>query len=281
MDLKTYGDILGIKGGTLSFLGEGGNGVVLTDGSGIAYKFPKHESVLRRLKHETEIVKHVSGFLSVCVPDYDVVCLERPIGEAYCAYPLIPGVPLSKEIYAIYRREMSKQLLLLLDEIHSITPLEEKRGGKIDFEIMYHEIQNLLFPLIEDSVKRHIESRFEAYFRGADQIVLDDCVVHGDFGCSNILCDPQTGRITGIIDWAESTVDDPAIDYSSLTCAASIPQCKEDFLALRPSLYTMFQRSAFIQYTFPMQEALHGVKTNDEASLFDGLSAMKLQAEQD
>jgi len=274
MDLSVYANALRIKESLLSVVGEGSNGIVLTDGSGVAFKFPKHKLALPWLRHEMKIIEHISKAISVDVPDYFAAHLDRQIGEAYCAFSLIPGVKLSKEIYSLHRHKIANQLLSLLDEIHAIAPLETIGGNKMNFEAMYNEIQNLLFPLIEDHVKWDIESRFETYFRDMNLIPQNKCVIHGDLGCSNIICDPETGNITGIIDWAEVAIDDPVLDYSSLTCAAGIPLCKEDFLILRPSLTTIFERSNFIQYTFPLQEALQGVKTNDEEALNSGLSVM-------
>ena len=274
MDLSAYANTLRIREDSLSVVGEGANGIVLTDGCGVAIKFPKHKLALQWLKQEIEMISHISKALSVCVPDYFATYLDQPIGEAYCAYSLIPGVKLSKEIYSLHRHKIAKQLLSLLDEIHTIEPLETMSNKKVDFESMYYEIQELLFPVVEDKVKQDIELRFTAYLQDAILTSQNNCVIHGDLGSANIICDPETGDITGIIDWAEVSVDDPAIDYSALTCAAGIPQCKEDLLMLRPSLSTIFKRSSFIQYTFPLQEALHGIKTNDEEALHSGLSVM-------
>ena len=274
MNLSAYAHVLGIKEQLLSIVGEGQNGIILTDGSGMAFKFPKHELGTQQLKREIEMIHHIAQAISVEVPSYNASHLNHPVGEAYCTYALIPGVQLSKELYVKHRQKLATQLLSLLDEIHGISPLETMAGNKMDFEEMYHDIQKLIFPLVEDEVKRDIESRFEAYLQNMSDVEQGDCVVHGDLGSANILCDPATGTVTGIIDWAEVTLDDPLIDYSSLTCAAGIPLCKDDLLLLRPSLSGLFQRSDFIQYTFPLQEALQGVKTNDEAAVKSGLSGM-------
>ncbi|MCL2377403.1 MAG: aminoglycoside phosphotransferase family protein [Defluviitaleaceae bacterium] len=263
MNLSTWANILGIQENLLYILGEGDNSVVLTDGSGVVFKFPKSQVALRRLKAEIKITDYISKRLSVSVPEYKSTSLDGPIGEAYCTYNLIKGVPLSKEIYALHRQKQSKQLMSLLDEIHAISPLDVMYENKTNFEDMYNEIQTLLYPLIEDEAKRDIDLHFKTYLCGAQ--IHDNCAIHGDLGASNILCNPESGDITGIIDWAEASVDDMAIDYASLTCAVSIPLCKEDFLMLRPSLHSLFQRVNFIQYTFPLQAALHDIKTGKEA----------------
>jgi len=261
--MSIYANILGIQENSLRALGEGDNSVALTDDSGVVFKFPKSQMALRQLKHEIKITGHISKSLSVSVPEYKSASLDVPIGEAYCTYGLIDGVPLSKEIYATHRQKLSKQLLSLLDEIHVIPPLEAMYENKVNFEAMYNEIEILLFPRLKDKTKREIELQFKAHLGSARS--YEECVVHGDLGASNILCDPESGIITGIIDWAEASVDDMAVDYASLTCAASIPLCKEDFLRLKPLLHTLFGRANFMQYTFPLQAMLHDIKTSKEA----------------
>lgn len=272
MNLEKYAKALGIREALLTVVGEGANGIVLTDGSGLAYKFPKHDLGIHKLKHEIKITGGIAASLSVQVPEYTLVELDRPLGEAYCVYRLLPGEKLTPDIYRRNRKAMSVQLLRVMDEIHRMVPKDSYDKG-MDYEAMYQEIQMLLFPYANDSQKREITFRFESYLRNADH-TTDICVVHGDLGGSNILCDRASGNITGIIDWAEVAVDDPAVDYSALTCGMSIPGCLDDLLALRPSLAAVMKRSCFIQYTFPLQEALQGVKTQDEEALWSGLSAV-------
>ena len=195
------------------------------------------------------------------------------MGEAYCTFTLIKGEKLTPDIYRQHRESLSKQLLLLLDEIHSIPTVVAMSGLKMNFSDLYEEIKELIFPLLADDVKSNTSQLFEQFFI-TDSSIEYDCFIHGDFGSSNIIVDRHTGIITGIIDWAEATIDNPALDYSSLTCAVGIPECREDFLKLRPSLCSMFEASEFIQHTFPFQSAILGIKTNDNDELADGLSVI-------
>jgi hypothetical protein len=40
--------------------------------------------------------------------------------------------------------------------------------------------------------------------------------VHRDLAAEHILLDPQTQQVTGIIDWSEISVADPAIDFAGI-----------------------------------------------------------------
>jgi aminoglycoside phosphotransferase (APT) family kinase protein len=42
------------------------------------------------------------------------------------------------------------------------------------------------------------------------------CLVHGDFRAGNIIVDPASGRLAGVIDWGNAAVGDPALDFAAL-----------------------------------------------------------------
>jgi aminoglycoside 2''-phosphotransferase len=40
--------------------------------------------------------------------------------------------------------------------------------------------------------------------------------LHGDFNGGNIIVDPETGRLAGVIDWGNAAIGDPALDFMPL-----------------------------------------------------------------
>jgi len=42
------------------------------------------------------------------------------------------------------------------------------------------------------------------------------CFIHGDFSPDNFMVDPQSGRLTGVIDWGNAAIGDPALDFVPL-----------------------------------------------------------------
>ena len=89
--LERCARVLGVKVEQLRLVGEGANGLIVSDGSGVAYKFPKNRIALQSLKEEITYTKKLSHVLSVAVPEYLLVHLEQPLGEAFCAYRLLRG----------------------------------------------------------------------------------------------------------------------------------------------------------------------------------------------
>lgn len=142
--LERCARVLGVKVEQLRLVGEGANGLIVSDGSGVAYKFPKNRIALQSLKEEITYTKKLSHVLSVAVPEYLLVHLEQPLGEAFCAYRLLRGVSLTPAIYAAHRQSLSGQLSALLREIHAIR-LPAACKEPMDFAKLYREIQQYLF----------------------------------------------------------------------------------------------------------------------------------------
>ncbi|MFI5231146.1 MAG: phosphotransferase family protein [Gemmatimonadales bacterium] len=42
------------------------------------------------------------------------------------------------------------------------------------------------------------------------------CFLHGDFRADNIIVDPASGRLVGVIDWGNAAIGDPAMDFVTL-----------------------------------------------------------------
>jgi aminoglycoside phosphotransferase (APT) family kinase protein len=48
-------------------------------------------------------------------------------------------------------------------------------------------------------------------------------LIHGDIAPQNLMADPSTGALTGIVDWGDAALDDPAADFAKLPLWAVVP----------------------------------------------------------
>lgn len=97
-------------------------------------------------------------------------------------------------------------------------------------------------------------------------------MIHGDFGRSNILYDEREQRITGIIDFSELSLGDPAVDIAALACPVGYG---EDFVRrfehIYPGIDALLPRARFYISTFALQEALYGIENDDQESFRAGI----------
>jgi aminoglycoside 2''-phosphotransferase len=94
---------------------------------------------------------------------------------------------------------------------------------------------------------------------------------HGDFGTGNILYDPQTLHITGIIDFGFAGLGDRAVDIAGLAASygeAFVMRCA----AIYPEIAQMLPRARLYRGTFALQQALYALRDGNPADFEDGMA---------
>ncbi|GAA2070802.1 viomycin phosphotransferase [Actinomadura alba] len=131
-----------------------------------------------------------------------------------------------------------------------------------------------LFVLMSGSGRRRAERELAA-LGGLPH--LTGAVVHGDLGGANILWEFTGGRprLTGVIDWDEVALGDPAEDLAAISTGHG-----DDLLGRVLALggwseKSMGARVAAIRGTFALQQALYARRDGDEAALADGLTGYR------
>ncbi|NJP93840.1 aminoglycoside phosphotransferase family protein [Nonomuraea sp. FMUSA5-5] len=130
------------------------------------------------------------------------------------------------------------------------------------------DVRAELFPLMSGGGRRRAGRELAALDDLPD---LADAVVHGDLGAENVLWVRDGGlpRLSGVIDWDEVTLGDPAEDLAAI--GASYGQgFLGRVLASRPDR-SVAARIAAIRGTFALQQALSAYRDGDDEELADGL----------
>jgi aminoglycoside 2''-phosphotransferase len=134
---------------------------------------------------------------------------------------------------------------------------------------MYGRIQAKLFPHMREEARQAVTRHFTDYFAHADAYAFEPRLRHGDFGTGNILYDPVTRSITGILDFGGATLGDPAVDFAGLLGYGEefCRPCAQVY----PGLEEMQERIRFYWGTFALEEALFGVENGDERAFASGI----------
>lgn len=197
-------------------------------------KIPRNQDNGFELEKEMEITNTIRDLVSVRIPDFFAVSRNNKVSAA--AYKKIGGILLTSQDSG----EMEKldPASLNTDAIESLS----RQIGRILCDI--HDIDKsvvgkILSPHTRTTWKEKIIARItesektsNGYFEGSEGDRVNDALngirkevdameytetfIHGDFGGWNILCDPLTIKITGLLDWADCRIGDPAIDFTEL-----------------------------------------------------------------
>jgi len=256
------------------------NDVLIINGEYI-FRFPRFTQEIIKMRTETRLLTWLQGKLPLAVPDPCFQHLDTPTpGEAFMGYRLIPGGTLTRQKLNTLHGQpawhrMAAQFGEFLRALHALDlstlsidlPTQDHRGYWVQ---MYADIRELLFDAMRPDARQTVSAHFEAYLDAAQNQPFTPCLRHGDFGPSNMLYDPKTLTLQGVLDFSSAALGDPAVDLSSLSCYGN------DFLQAAmqhyPATEAMLARARFYYGTFALQEALAGAKLHDPRAYNAGMA---------
>jgi aminoglycoside phosphotransferase (APT) family kinase protein len=171
--------------------------VVVLDGTWVV-RLPRRPACAEALAVEAVLLPALAAALPVRVPEFEVA-------TPFAVYRLIDGSPLVDEEEGV--REF-------LDALHSFDA-----GGlpvpQPDWQETYRaqceEFRRRVLPHVDVDERR----RAEALFAEVETLAgFEPVLTHSDLGPEHLLC--RDGRLVGVIDWGDTRVGDPALDYSWL-----------------------------------------------------------------
>lgn len=201
--------------GDLVPLDEGWDNAVYTEGGAWAFRFPRREAALPMLEREGSVLASLAPHLPLPVP----VPLLR--GEPTEAFPwpftgaaLLAGAELA-DAPVVDRVGLATDVGGFLRALHALRPVDGlpvdpmRRGWPRHREAMTREALSTLSelgPLDVDAGP--LLERTHALGPPTTQVV-----VHGDLHLRHVLVG-SSGRATGVIDWGDCCLADPAVDLS-------------------------------------------------------------------
>lgn len=201
------------------------NDVVILDEQ-LVFRFPKQEYYKDKLKAELQLLSHLSPKMPVPIPEYTY----NVPGESFGGYTLVKGVEISTEVYQSFsekdRWEVAKQLGECLSVMHDIALEEAEEFGfsKPDKSEYWwgpkhmtsalSRIREKVFPLLKDDEVEWVEHQFDKYF--SLSLDFNQTLIHSDFTHDHLLFDLDKNRVSGIIDFSDSEISDPAMDFAGL-----------------------------------------------------------------
>ncbi len=207
-------------------LGRGFSSVVVETSAGVVFKVARNEEAAKGHAKEARLLPHLKATLPISVPDprwYADPCEVLLFGAI--GYDKLPGTPLHpKHLDTMVRRRMvARKLAAFLHTLHRFPQCEAGALGVPGPEATRTELELLrsdVLPALRGALTRR---EYSTIVRWWDDFLCDPrlqrfrpALLHGDFWYENILVDPVTGDVTGVIDFEQSALGDPAQDFAAL-----------------------------------------------------------------
>ena len=195
------------------------NHAVILDDS-LIFRFPREKECEEFLNLEIELLAILKSYISIPIPHYAYVAKDR----SFAGYDFIQGESLTKEmlnnLIISEQEKISDDLATFLSELHNI-PTDKVSHLNIRKD-MWNEknllsLENQVHEYLQPRLSKEEISKIEKHLEISKKLLVDKInpvLVHQDIYGRNILI--KDGRVSGIIDFNQPSIADPAQDFEGL-----------------------------------------------------------------
>ena len=182
----------------------------------------RHDAAARALAREACVLPAIAGRLPAVVP--------RPVfddggddGVAFAVHERVAGVELTAELWRVLpepaRADLPRALGAFLAALHAIDPTV---GASCRVPAMDHRADAVRLRTrlaatpgaLPDALRDAIDDRLARWLDdGVGRAGLEPRLLNADVSPGHVLVDLEHGEITGIIDWGDVVIGDPARDF--------------------------------------------------------------------
>ncbi len=253
------------------------------------FRFANHADASAAMQVELCLLPTLRTQLPVAVPQVAFTGRRADTGHALMGYPFLAGHPLEANVLAGLP---STSQAVLIDHMAHVArslhdlPLPSVSQCRIPIlnplvhlrAIMDHA-RRAVRPRVRDKVWHYYEQLLNLYLREPALHAYQPAVLHGDLSPDHLLADTQQLCLTGVIDWGDTRIGDPAWDfvyiyedYGPKTLTALLDRYdagNADLLARKVRLY---------QQLNTMDYCLGMLSDGDEEHIHEALALLEEQA---
>lgn len=259
--------------------------VFLVDGSLIA-RFPKRHEVAVTLEREARLLPELAPMLPVPIPQFLHVvrgCTAFPL--SFVVYEAVPGTPVDQAaLDADGCGTFGRDIAAFLRSLHSF-PVDRAAacgvepatvaGGRGQLHNFRTAVDVALAPLITPGACARLQSWFDDAEAGG---IFDwiPTLIHGDLSPEHMLVDPANGVLTGVIDWGDAGIGDPALDFAGLLGLMG-EAILQDILGAygTDNAEAITRRARFYRDLAAVHQLLFGVTVGDRAFIERGVARLR------
>lgn len=188
------------------------------DGTQWVLRIPRRSDVIEKSRAESRILALVRQHLPVQVPDW------RIHSDELTAYPLLSGIPgvtldaQTGELRWNFDRNSANFAITLAEAIAALHAIDHEEARAAGLNVLSPDEVRAETQANMDTVKGEFDvadglwRRWQAWLADHSFWPEHSTVVHGDLYVGHVLVDADA-RATGILDWTEARVADPATDF--------------------------------------------------------------------
>ena len=209
---------------SIAVLGEGFRSLVVETPHGDVFKVAKNWEAAAGYAKEAQLLPLIRETLSIEIPFpiwHAGTSNHFPFGVL--GYPKVPGVPLNKYLLSPdVRSQVARDVANFLLSIHNVQ-LDPGATAMLPGPAMQrfelHSLRNTVLPVLRELLQpaeyRVIDKWWNSFLADTRLRDFTPALQHGDLWYENILVDATHTRLTGVIDFENLALGDPAQDFAT------------------------------------------------------------------
>jgi aminoglycoside phosphotransferase (APT) family kinase protein len=269
-----------LRVGGARYLGEGWDNRLYLVNDDLIVRVAKTPAGTRQLLTEVEILQAISPLVSLPVPRPEFT--HRPTEDlpfAAMGYRMLAGRSLvATEISDTFVDAVVPDLARFLTTLHAIPqPVFDGFGIPVFTPQEWLERHDELVsttlddppPMLGVSTRERFMAWWSNYRQDPAAISYEPRFIHGDLACEHVLVEREPWRVTGVIDFGDAMVADPALDISGFpdSLAAEVIRLMQH-LGDREAVWK--RRDAYRQVS-PLHAIYAGLERGDSTLLDEGI----------
>lgn len=208
---------------TLRPITHGWDSFVLEVNEELIFRFPRRQEVQVAVQREIDLLPQLTPALAVPVPQFcypGQMTPGRP--SPFVGYPKLTGVTLQRAHLSDEQvASLVPALAAFLDALHRFPQTRALQAGveghtPQQWRARYRALHRQVFPLLDRQGRQLSARLWEDGLQDGARTVFEPVLIHGDLAGEHLLCDPGRGILSGVIDWGDLAIGDPALDLVGL-----------------------------------------------------------------
>ena len=253
----------------------------------LIFRFPMRDDVIAYLHKELGLLPVLEQALSTLIPHFDY------IGHGDANYPYIfvgyrklGGVALEDEsITPEQLTALAPALATFLNELHRFPVARAVQAGVQEhtskqwrerYQERYVDLQKRVFPRLDMELRVNSQRLWENFLDDRASFAFQPVLIHCDLAGEHILCDPEGGVLTGVIDWGDATIGDPALDFVGVHYGRGREFTERVLTDYQGAMDVAFWRRMdfYLRYV-PFSELFYGAYSGSEKFIAQGIEGLR------
>ncbi len=265
----------------------GWDSFVLEVNGELIFRFPMRDDVVAYLQKELRLLPLLEQILSTPIPHFDYIGHgDANYPYMFVGYRKLSGITLEDEsITPEQLAALAPALATFLSELHSFPVTQAVQAGVQEhtpaqwqerYQERYMDLQERVLPLLDVELRAKSDRLWKDFLDDQTLFTFQPVLIHCDLACEHILCDPKHGVLTGVIDWGDATIGDPALDFVGLHKGHG-REFTERVLARYQGIVdaAFWRRMDFYLRYGPFSELLYGAYSGSEKFIAQGIEGLR------